>query len=102
MSIATIRLEVLPGLSEVFDAKEAGVIVLEEKVERGATVRDVIKKLAMEQHAFGDIVFDAENQKVNGHIVMVLNDRLLESLNGLDTIVEDGDVIRLFPVIAGG
>ena len=102
MRIGTIRLEVLPGLREVFDAKGTGAVSLEEKIEKGTTVGDIIRKLAAEHHAFGDMIFDSGTQEVSGYITMVVNDRLLESLNGLDTIVKDGDVIRLFPVIAGG
>jgi len=93
---------VLSGLSDVFDAKETGVIVLEEKTEQGATVGGIIRKLAGEHQAFGDIVFDANTQELSGYVAIVLNDMLLESLNGLDTTVKDGDVIKLFPVIAGG
>ena len=102
MSSSTIRVKVLPGLSEFFDAKEAKSIILEEKIEEGATVGDIIKKLAAEHQTFGAAVFDAKTQKMSGYVIIVLNDRLVESLNGLDTFVKDGDVIKLFPVIAGG
>ena len=102
MRSITVRVEVLAGLSEVFDAREAGSIILEEKTAEGAVVGDIFGKLAAEHHAFGDTVFDAGTRKLRGYVAIVLNDRLLESLNGLDTIVKDGDVIRLFPVIAGG
>ena len=102
MGMGTIRLEILPGLREVFDTKGTGAFSLEEKIEKGTTVGDIIRKLAAVHHAFGDMIFDSRTQKVSGDITMVVNDRLLESLNGLDTIVKDGDVIRLFPVIAGG
>ena len=100
--LSLIRLEILPGLSEFFDAKEAKAIVLEEKTEEGATVGDIIRKLAAKHQTFGATVFDAKTQKMSGFAAIVLNDRLVESLNGLDTFVKDGDVIKLFPVIAGG
>jgi len=102
LSSSTIRVKVLPGLSEFFDPKEANSIVLEEKTEQGATVGDIIRKLAAEHQTFGATVLDAKTQKMSGYVTIVLNDRLVESLNGLDTFVKDGDVIKLFPVIAGG
>jgi len=98
----TIRVKVLPGLSEFFDAKETDAIVLKEKTEESATVGDIIRKLAAEHETFSATVFDAKTQEMTGYMTIVLNDRLVESLNGLDTLVRDGDVITLFPVIAGG
>ena len=102
MSSITIGVKILPGLSEFFDVKEAKSIVLEEKIEEGATVGDIIRKLATKYQTFGTAIFDAKTQKMSGYVTIVLNDRLIESLNGLDTFVKDGDVIKLFPVIAGG
>ena len=99
--MSTVRLEVLPGISEVFGAQGVGHIVLDEETEDGATVGDVVRKLATEHKAFGNTVFDAAPEKLSGYVSIVLNDRLLESLDGLDTAVKDGDVIKLFPVIAG-
>lgn len=97
-----IRLEVLPGLSDAFGDKGSGYIVFNKETEEGTTVGDVISKLADEHQAFGDIIFDAKTGKPSGDVTIVLNDRLLESLKGLDTNVKDGDTIKLFPVIAGG
>ncbi len=97
-----VRLEVLPGLIDVFDGKGVGPIVFDKETEEGATVGDVIRKLAAEHQTFGDIILDTKTDKPRGHVAVVLNDRLLEALKGLDTNIKDGDIIRFFPVIAGG
>ena len=100
--MARIRLEVLPGLSDAFGGKGLGPIVFDKEIEEGATVGDVIRKLATEHQAFGDIILDTKTDKLSGQVAIVLNDWLVEALKGLDTNIKDGDIIKLFPVIAGG
>ena len=97
-----VRLEVLPGLIYDYGGKGVGSIVFDKETEEGATVGDVIRKLAAEHQAFGGIILDSNTDKPRDHVAIVLNDRLLEALKGLDTNIKDGDIIRLFPVIAGG
>lgn len=92
----------MAGLSERVDTGNAGGICWEEIFDEGTTVQDVIRKMALKHQGFGGMVFDTDSDQISGYVAIVLNDRLLESLNGLDTPVRDGDVIRLFPVIAGG
>ena len=102
VSMVRVRLEVLPGLSEAFGGKESGPIIFDKETGDGATVGDVIRQLAAEHQTFGDIILDTKTDKPSGHVAIVLNDRLLEVLEGLDTNVKDGDIIKLLPVIAGG
>ena len=97
-----IRLEILPWVSDIFGGQGAGQLVLEETIEEGATIGDLIRKLGSEHQAFGDIIFDTKTDKLSGYVMIVLNDRIVEALKGLDTNVKDGDTIRLLPVIAGG
>ena len=61
-----------------------------------------MRKLASEHRAFSDVIFDTKTDKLNGYVMIVLNDRMVEALKGLDTNIKDGDIIRLLPVIAGG
>lgn len=97
-----VRLEVLPGLSDTLGGKRSGPAVFDKETEEGTTVGDVIRKLAAEHQAFGEIIFDTKTDKLSGQVAIVLNERLLEALKGLDTNIKDGDIIRFFPVIAGG
>ena len=100
--IDKIRIEVLPGLGEFVSAGKAGAIVLEREIKTGASVGELIGSLALENPTFGEMIFDLKQRRLSGHVTVVLNGMLLESLDGLDTRVGDGDILRLFPVIAGG
>jgi molybdopterin converting factor small subunit len=102
LGIGKIRIEVLPGLSDFVFAGKAETIVLEREIKTGASVGELIGNLALEKPSFGEMIFDLKHRKLSGYVTVVLNDRLLESLDGLDTRIGDGDILRLFPVIAGG
>ncbi len=97
-----IRLEILPWVSDVFGGQGSGRLVLEENIKEGATIGDLVRKLASEHQAFSDVVFDTKTDKLSGYVMIVLNDRMVEALKGLETKIKDGDIIKLLPVISGG
>lgn len=97
-----IRLEILPWVSDVFGGQGSGRLVLEENIKEGATIGDLVRKLASEHQAFSDVIFDTKTDKLSGCVMIVLNDQSVEALKSLDTHIKDGDIIRLLPVIAGG
>ncbi|MDO8687609.1 MAG: MoaD/ThiS family protein [Dehalococcoidales bacterium] len=97
-----IKLEILPGMGDAIDRQAEGHLVLEEIIDEGTTIGDLMRKLASQYQAFGDSIFDTETNKMSGNVAIALNDRLVEALEGLDTPVNDGDMIKLFAVIAGG
>jgi molybdopterin converting factor small subunit len=100
--MVSVRLEVLRGLSECVVGKEVDSVFFNKEIEEGSTVGDVIRKLATEHQAFGDIIFDTQTNQLRGGVSVVLNDLLLGGLNDLDTKIKDGDFIRLFPLVMGG
>lgn len=100
--MSRVRLEILPGISDAFGDCGSGRLLLEENIEEGATMGDLMRKLASEYQAFGDIIFDRKTDKLSGYVAIALNDRFVEVLERLDTKIRDGDIIKLFAVIAGG
>ena len=97
-----VSLEILPWISDTINGRKSEHLVLEEHIEEGATIGNLMRKLAEEHQAFGDVMFDTGTDKLNGYVMIVLNDRIVETIAGLDTKIQDGDTIRLFPLIAGG
>ena len=79
-----------------------GSLILDETIEEGTTIGDLMRKLGRENQAFGDVMFVSETDKLSGNVIIVLNDRVVEALKGLETNMKDGDIVKLLPVIAGG
>ena len=68
----------------------------------GRTVRDLLNQLCLERgQKFCNIIFDDAGQ-LRRYIKVLVNGRGLHVLQGLDTPLTDGDVIALFPPVAGG
>ncbi len=74
----------------------------EAKIEGSKTVREFLSQLAARYPRFGQIVFDVEAQKLTEKVRLFLNGRHLELVNGLETKLNDGDILTLVPPIAGG
>jgi len=100
--MAKVKLEVIPWLTDYFGARGASRLVLEEEAAEGEKVRDLLVRLADRYQEFGRLAFDAEKGQLSGHITVICNNRLLELLDGLDTVLKEGDTILLLPAYAGG
>ncbi len=82
-----------------------------------ATLRDLTgkKELIVEGKTVGEAITDAgnllnldlmdelfENEKPKKGVIILVNGRNIEHLNGLSTPLEDGDTLSLFPPVGGG
>ena len=70
----------------------------------GAQVRDLLAKIKMES-------YDGMSRKDSSlslmdmgqdDLLLILNGRPVQNIQGYDTPLEDGDVLAVFPVMAGG
>lgn len=73
------------------------------QVEAGATVRDILDELI---RRFGEEIrmalIDPQSGRVRPYYRVLIGGRDLHQLRDLDTPLSDGDVIALFPPVAGG
>ncbi len=97
-----VRLEFLSWLTEMLGIEAASEAIVEQKIEQDETVKHLFNQLAVTYHAFGQIVFDVEAQKLTGRAVILLNGRQLELVGGLETKLSDGDTLTFIPPIEGG
>lgn len=98
-----VRLEFLSWLADAIGlASTTENAVLEPSLPDGKTVRDLFNWLADKYPRFRQVVFDAKAQQLTEQVIIFYNGRLLETVSGLDTKLNDGDILILVPPIEGG
>jgi molybdopterin synthase sulfur carrier subunit len=89
-----IQVKFFATFREIFDSK-----ALQIEVGTGATVEDLLN-LVFNTHERRESIFD--NGKLKPHIIVMKNGRHIQHLKGLDTELNEGDTVSVFPPIAGG
>ncbi|AFK19924.1 MoaD/ThiS family protein [Haloferax mediterranei ATCC 33500] len=70
------------------------------RVDDGSTVGNVLHSLEAEYDGFsGQLI---ENGDIRPHVNVLKNGREVVHLDGLETDLEDGDAVSVFPPVAGG
>ena len=71
-------------------------------VSEGESVRDLLCRLAAEGGGLWKAFLDDQGREVGGHVLVILNDRLVNPANRGETLLRDGDRVLLLPMIEGG
>jgi molybdopterin converting factor small subunit len=69
----------------------------------GTRIRDLFTHLiSKHDQVFKSYIYDPEKGEMNGEVVVSVNDVPILQMQGLDTIIGDGDQIDILPIFAGG
>ncbi|GAB4476053.1 MAG: MoaD family protein [Anaerolineae bacterium] len=79
----------------------AGARELQVSLEPGQSVRHLVQAVAAAAPRIGEKMLD-EQGELTGVVHIFINGRNIQWLQGLDTIIEEGDEITLIPPAAGG
>jgi molybdopterin synthase sulfur carrier subunit len=79
----------------------AGAKELDVNLESGDTVRSMLHQISTEHTTLGAKMLDGEG-KLQSAINVLVNGRSITFLDGLDTVLHEGDRIALFPAVGGG
>jgi len=91
-----VKVRLFALLREVAGTKE-----IEEEVEEGITVKDLLERLSTKlPKRFRELVF--EEQNVSKNVIILVNRRGIRELEGLETKLKDGDEVALLPPVSGG
>lgn len=99
--MARVKLEVMGWIAAECGQEKTGRLLIEENMESGASVGDLLRRVAQKNPRFDKIVFD-DNQTIKGYFSIVLNGKILGQPVFLDAQLKDGDTVMLLPAIDGG
>jgi sulfur-carrier protein len=68
----------------------------------GKTLRELIRNLDQKHPGFAGQLLDAATGEQRRFVNLYVNDEDVRYLQGLDTPVEEGDIISILPAVAGG
>jgi molybdopterin synthase sulfur carrier subunit len=90
-----IHVKVFATFREVMDSQ------LDMDFTKGSTIRTLLTELTGRYGELGELMFSAPDT-LRDFVNILKNGRNIHFLDGLDTPLDDGDVIALFPPVAGG
>jgi MoaD family protein len=101
--VITVHLEILSSLVDTLDTdSKSDTVILEQEIEEGITIRDILNRLSDKYQRLTEVVFDVKAQKQTESVNIFLNGRNIELLNGLMTKLSDGDTLTFIAPIVGG
>ncbi len=63
----------------------------------------VLERLMDKNHELKELIFkDYENKELKDNIILMVNGRAIQHLEGLETPLKEGDTLSVFPTVAGG
>jgi molybdopterin synthase sulfur carrier subunit len=94
-NVPKIKVRFFASMREVFQEKEREI-----ELERFSTIRDLLKLLC-NTYEQRQRIFD-QSGKNRTDITILKNGRHIQFLDGIETRLEEGDEIAIFPLIYGG
>ncbi len=93
-----IKIYTILSLKKILGKRE-----FEVSIPEGSTVRDLISWMINKWgEPLASYLFRPGTSEPFPHIRFMVNGRLIEFLNGMETILKDGDEFLILPVVAGG
>jgi len=90
-----IQVKAFATFREVMDSQ------IDMDLPKDATVRTLLTELTGKYERLGELIFAAPGM-LRDFVNILKNGRNVHYLAGLDTLLDEGDIIALFPPVAGG
>jgi molybdopterin synthase sulfur carrier subunit len=72
------------------------------KIEKAISLREALKKIVEKTPSLKRFLIDPELEDPRPNALILVNGREISILNGLETVLKDGDEVVFVPVIHGG
>ncbi len=78
-----------------------GKKVIEVEVPEGSTIRHVVDTVVKQSgEDLAKLIMDKD--RISGNLIVILNSKDVDTLGGIDIIVNEGDEIAILPHVQGG
>ncbi len=75
--------------------------MIEVEVSEGSTVRQVVDTVVKQSgEDLHKLIMDKD--RISGNLIVILNRKDVDTLGGVDIVVNDGDEIAILPHVQGG
>jgi sulfur carrier protein ThiS len=102
ISVAKVELHVYPPLSYKMSSKRVGPLILDEKIDPGETLGDLLARLTNGNHEAWRAIFDAQTHEIRPIIITIFNGTALARSEAPQTCLSDGDQIAFRIAYGGG
>lgn len=100
-----VKIELYPPLTALLKSKEqrkGGVLTLYPEIGERDTLGDVVRRLVAAEKKLGKYLFDEKSGRFTDQVSIVLNGRFSDLIEGLNSVLKDGDSIILLQAWSGG
>jgi molybdopterin synthase sulfur carrier subunit len=74
---------------------------LQVEIDDGSTVKDLLDRLCSSHPRLKTALFE-ESGRVREYVILMKNRKDIDSFDGLETTLSDGDEVAILPPVAGG
>lgn len=91
----TVTVKLFANFREMVGERELSV--------QAEKVKEVLAHIREEHEELSSKIFtNQENLELEEHVIIMVNGRKIEMLDGVETTLEDGDDVSILPPVAGG
>ncbi len=96
-----VKVEILPWISQSMRPNVVGSIRFEHCMS-GTSFRDLMLEMAESDPDVARIIYDRDRDELRFPVKAVINEQLLEFLQGMGTELSEGDSVTLMATYTGG
>ena len=100
--MSKVQLKLPPFFASMLNEPGTDWLIIENEIEDGTTIGDLLEGLASSYPGFRKVVFNPDAGEVSEQVLVVLNDELLQEPDVSESKLNDGDRVILLHVYTGG
>jgi molybdopterin converting factor small subunit len=101
-AVSTVNIKAYTWIAAALDTPEGDRKKLKLEIPAGATMYDLLKKLAELHPEFREKIFDPETERFNDEVLIITGGKLIQSKDFKSTVLQDKAEIMFSPILIGG